>query len=259
MTYKFYEIITDGTPSDLIVGNTGLREIVVGEQQAQLLLEEAKQWELIRDIKGYEELYWHNDDICDDSSIESISEFYRSGIIIRDGRFYGVLVHSKDTYSSGVSDRYVRGVGLVCIDGFHDGKTTEYETHSSGEVHWEHTVTYYLREKPTEESNMSNNEPFRRTSFCISEIMRASDISIFGKSRAPFPDRTAIQFADCSTALRGNWTMREETRRTPEAVSLWRSLTNRRAGYAVGAFPLRKPTAFVCRQTTTEKYRRKCS
>ncbi len=150
MANKFYEIVIDNAPSDLIVGNTGLRKMEVGEQQVQMLLEEAKQWELIRDIKGYEELYWHNDDIRDDASIENISNFYGSGIIIRNGRFYGVLVHAKDTYSSGVSDRYVRGVGLVCIDGFHDGKTTEYESHSSGEVHWEHTVTYYLRKKPTD-------------------------------------------------------------------------------------------------------------
>ncbi len=144
---KFYEIITDGTPSDFIVGNTALKEIEVGKREAQLLLEEAKRWELIREIKGYEELYWHNNDIRDDSSIEIISNFYGSGVIVSDGHFYGVLIRSKNTCSSGLSDRYARGIGLVCIDGFHDGKTTEYETHSSDEVHWEHTVTYDLRKK----------------------------------------------------------------------------------------------------------------
>lgn len=113
---KFYEIITDDTPPDFSVGNTALKEIEVGKREAQLLLEEAKQWELIREIKGYEELYWHNDDIRDDSSIEIISNFFGSGVIVRDGHFYGVMVRSKDTCSS-------------------------------DEVYWEHTVTYDLRKK----------------------------------------------------------------------------------------------------------------
>ncbi len=157
MPNKFYEIITDGALSDLIVGNTALKEIEVDDRQTQLLLEEAKQWDLIRDIKGYEELYWHNDDIRDDSRIEYISGFYGSGCIVREDSFYGVLVHAKDSCSSGMSDQHKRDVGLVCVDGFHDGKTTEYESHSSSEVYWEHTVTYYLRRKLRNSMNNRGN------------------------------------------------------------------------------------------------------
>ncbi|MBQ8995979.1 MAG: hypothetical protein IJ091_09200 [Oscillospiraceae bacterium] len=42
------------------------------------------------------------------------------------------------------------GVGLVCIDGFNNGKTMEHESHGSDEVWWERNVTYYLEKKAEE-------------------------------------------------------------------------------------------------------------
>ena len=101
----------------------------------------------MKDVKGEEELYWHDNDIVDHSSIHHILNYYTYGVILKKDRFYGVIVHAMDSSSSGMSEYKREDVGLVCIDGFKDGKTEEHGFHNSDEVSWTHDVTYYLERK----------------------------------------------------------------------------------------------------------------
>ncbi len=147
MAYTFYEILKTDYTADIVIGKTALKEIKVSDEQEKALIEEAEQWDMICDIKGYEKLYWHDNDIIDHSSQQYISNYYGAGMIVRDGHFHGALVNARDTASMGLSVTYREGVGLVCIDGFRDGKTEEHESHGSDEVRWEHNVTYVLKKK----------------------------------------------------------------------------------------------------------------
>lgn len=147
MAFDFYEIVLNEEDSNIKIGETYLKEINLSEDEANRIIEEAKNYELIRDIKGYEELYWHNNDVVDHSSSEVILNYYSAGIIIKDSHFYGTLVNSKDTSSMGMQVNETKDIGLVCIDGFKDGKVEEHESHGSDEVYWQHNVTYYLKKK----------------------------------------------------------------------------------------------------------------
>ena len=68
-------------------------------------------------------------------------------MIVRDGHFYGAVISARDTSSMGLSVTYRTDDGLVCTDGFRDGKTEEHESHGSDEVYWEHSVKYILQKK----------------------------------------------------------------------------------------------------------------
>ena len=147
-----YRIVSEEDGSDLIIGNTALSRFELTEEQEEFIRKEIDEWELIRDVKGSETLYWHDDDVIDHSSIARILHYYGSGVILKDGHFYGVIVNIKNTASSGMSVYQEKDIGFVCIDGNKDGVTEEHEFHSSSEVSWEHNVTYYLKKKDTSES-----------------------------------------------------------------------------------------------------------
>ena len=81
---------------------------------------------------------------CDHSGKDRISNYQGSGVIVRDGHFYGAIVKPTDVSSMGLSVTKWKNAGLVCVDGFHDGKTAEHESHGSDEVFWSLDSTYYL-------------------------------------------------------------------------------------------------------------------
>ena len=145
MMIRFYEITAE--EADQTIGEVKLKEVFAAEEKEKELIEEAEQWELIKDVEGYEELYWHDNDIIDHSYVAVIDHYYGSGMILKDGHFYGAFVNTKDTSSMGLSVTRWEDTGLVCIDGFRAGKTTEWETHSSDEVYWEHKAKYCLQKK----------------------------------------------------------------------------------------------------------------
>ena len=147
MSMEYYEIVGELQKPDVTIGNTWLRRVTLTEAQERAVMAEIGQWDLIRDVKGYEELYWHDNDIIDHSAIYVIAGFWNRGVIVRDGHFYGAVVHTTDSASMGLSVTKWKDTGLVCIDGFHDGKTTEHESHGSDEVWWSHDATYYLQRK----------------------------------------------------------------------------------------------------------------
>ena len=147
MSIEYYEIVNATEAADVTIGTTGLRRVALTEEQEREVMEEIEQWALIRDVKGYEELYWHGNDVIDHSCKYNISNYFGFGVIVRDGHFYGAVVKPTDVSSMGMSITKWEYTGLVCIDGFHDGKTTEHESHGSDEVFWSHDCTYYLERK----------------------------------------------------------------------------------------------------------------
>ena len=147
MIDRYYMIVSSESDSDEKVGDTFLKEITLTEAEKEQITEEARQWQMYRDVEGKEELYWHDNDVVDHSSVELLVDFYGDGIIVRDGHFYGSLITATDLISSGMSVTRFRKPGIVCIDGFRDGKTTEHESHSSDEVSWSHDTQYYFERK----------------------------------------------------------------------------------------------------------------
>ena len=79
MRIEYSEIVGATGTADVTIGSTGLRRVALTGTQERQVMAEIEQWDLIRDVKGCEELYWHNNDVIDHSGRDHIMNYRGSG------------------------------------------------------------------------------------------------------------------------------------------------------------------------------------
>ena len=144
---KCYEIVSEGDAAELTAGDIGLKEVYVDLQQRESILHEARAWVLAMQIEEEEVLYWHNDDRDSWSSTKEIEDYYKQAVVIKDGHFFGALIHSDHNWGMGMASYRNDAFGILFVDGSKAGRTDDYESRSSDESSYEKTTTYSLKRK----------------------------------------------------------------------------------------------------------------
>ncbi|MBQ4252890.1 MAG: hypothetical protein II704_07580 [Erysipelotrichaceae bacterium] len=140
-----WEIVAE--KGDIEVEGLQLKEVYLDGEKRKAILEEARQWILVAHIEEEEELYWHDNDESHWSSEELREDFYRHEVVIRDGHFFGTLIHSDHHWGMGMASYRNQEYGLLGIDGTRLGRLDDYESRSSDETSYSKKTTYYLRKK----------------------------------------------------------------------------------------------------------------
>lgn len=144
---RCYEIISDDSKEDLIVGKTRLKESYVTRKQRDVIVQEAREWTIAAVTENKEVLYWHDNDTDVWESKEYIEDFYKENVIVKDQHFYGALLETKNTSSMGLSVFKDEEYGILLIDGRKDGRTEKHFSHSSDEVSRSEDTVYSLCRK----------------------------------------------------------------------------------------------------------------
>ena len=144
---KCYEIVSEGDAAELTAGDIGLKEVYVDLQQRESILHEARAWVLAMQIEEEEVLYWHNDDRDSWSSTKEIEDYYKRAVVIKDGHFFGALIHSDHNWGMRMASYRNDAFGILFVDGSKAGRTDDYESRSSDESSYERTTTYSLKRK----------------------------------------------------------------------------------------------------------------
>ena len=142
-----YGITEDPQEALVTAGNTYLKPVPVTPEQREEILNEAKQWILVKVTKSKEVLYWHDDYTETWTSTKEIDDFYQKGIVIKDGHFYGAMINEESVSSMGLFVSKDREAGVLFINGTKDGKTEPHYHHSSSEVSEEEDSTFSLHPK----------------------------------------------------------------------------------------------------------------
>ena len=142
-----YEVLPGKEEAAFSVGDLYLKEVQVSRKEREQVLEEAKQWVLVEEIKEEEELYWHNDDRSSWTYTREKEDFYKHWVVIKDGHFYGALLSTVHRSGAGMSYYKNEENGVLCIDGSSFGRTDEYEYRSSDESSHSTETIYHLRKK----------------------------------------------------------------------------------------------------------------
>ncbi len=140
-----WEIVAE--KGDIEVEGLQLKEVYLDGEKRKAILEEARQWILAAHIEEEEELYWHDNDESHWSSEELREDFYRHDVVIRDGHFFGPLIHSDHHWGMGMAYYRNQEYGFLGIDGTRLGRLDDYESRSSDETSYSKKTTYYLRKK----------------------------------------------------------------------------------------------------------------
>ena len=141
-----YEIVPE-EEAEIVVGKTGLKKVEVTKKQRDQILEEAKAWVMVAEIKEEETLLWHDDDYSTWTSTKEIDNFYEKHVVIKDGHFIGALIEIEDVSSYGMSVNRSRDWGILFTDGSTDGVVKKYYSHCSTEVDRSEETTYSLKRK----------------------------------------------------------------------------------------------------------------
>ena len=141
-----YEIVPE-EEAEIVVGKTGLKRVEVSKKQRDQILEEAKAWVMVAEIKEEETLLWHDDDYSTWTSTKEIDNFYKKHVVIKDGHFIGALIEIEDVSSYGMSVNKSREWGILFTDGSTDGVVKKYYSHCSTEVDRSEETTYSLKRK----------------------------------------------------------------------------------------------------------------
>ncbi len=141
-----YEIVPE-EEAEIVVGKTGLKKVEVTKKQRDQILEEAKAWVMVAEIKEEETLLWHDDDYSTWTSTKEIDNFYEKHVVIKDGHFIGALIEIEDVSSYGMSVNRSRDWGILFTDGSTDGEIKKYSSHCSTEVDRSEETTYSLKRK----------------------------------------------------------------------------------------------------------------
>ena len=144
--WVLYEIISK-EEADIIVGNTGLKEVHVTKDVRDRILEEAKEWVLVADKKEEETLLWHDDDHSSWTSTELTEDFYKKHVVVKDGHFIGALIEMENVSSYGMAVDRSRDWGILFTNGTSDGETRQHYSHCSTEIDRSEDIQYSLRRK----------------------------------------------------------------------------------------------------------------
>ena len=142
-----YQIVPNDGNAELVVEELSLKEVYVTPDQRNVILNEAQQWVLVKEIKESETLYWHNDDHSEWTRNEEIEDFYKNKVVIKDGHFFGALLDTIHHWGMGMASYRNEEYGILCIDGSKAGRTDEYEGRSSDESSYDKSTTYSLKRR----------------------------------------------------------------------------------------------------------------
>ena len=142
-----YQIASKDENAELVAGDFNLKEVYITPEQRNVILKEAQQWVLVKEIKESETLYWHNDDHSEWTRSEETEDFYKNMVVIKDGHFFGALLDTIHHWGMGMASYRNNEYGILCIDGSQAGRTDEYEGRSSDESSYDKKTTYSLKRK----------------------------------------------------------------------------------------------------------------
>ena len=145
-----HEVVSEAGDDDIVAGDLCLRIVYMPPEQRRIVLEEAKEWVLVADVTGKEELYWHDDDTSTWTYTREIEDYYENAVVVKDGHFYGALVHARNRWGMGLASYRDDGYGVLCIDGTSHGNTEDYESRSSDESSHSEETVYSLRRRQTD-------------------------------------------------------------------------------------------------------------
>ena len=117
-----FEIVSSDDQYDIKAGETCIKEVYVSLVLRERIVEEAKQWTLIKTGTSSQKLHSMIYGSTEVTTSEENNDFYQKYVLIRDGHFYGALIKEEQNEDA----------GILCIDGFSDGCISEERIFTTG-------------------------------------------------------------------------------------------------------------------------------
>ena len=146
-----YEITEDMEEADLRTHDLGLKMAVLTPEERNTVVEEAREWTLVKTTEYETTLYWHDDDHSEGKSFSEDDDFYRKQVVVKDGHFAGVILKTSLTGGMGMSTYNDEEIGILFTDGTSNGRNHDHYSRSSDESSYSETTYYELKKKTAEE------------------------------------------------------------------------------------------------------------